>query len=211
MDDGNVLYTALSACPEFSFWFNAYKPSVNQTILGLDLAANLTNYLIPSDTSLCRNGSLACAIEDLANNMTISMLSNPDLTTNRTRPVSIYTPCNSYQYNNLTLVLSDATAIIVTLCSVTIGVYVLYENGVSHSTSFSAIMNTTHNLQRNELSEGQSLGAEPLAKDVKDLKIRLGIVGYEEKTIGSVSAIVGQAGFGLEGHVEKLRQGQICF
>lgn len=69
----------------------------------------------------------------------------------------------------------------------------------------SAFMNTTHNLHQTELSEGQSLDAEPLAKDIKDLKIRLGIVGYDEKTIGSVSAIVGQAGFGLEGHVEKLR------
>lgn len=127
MDDSNVLNTALSACPGFSFWFNVYGPSVNQSILGIDLAANLTNYIIPSETSLCRNGSLARAIEDLANNMTISMLSNPNFTINRTRPVSIYTPCSSYQYNNHTLVLSDATAIIVTLCSVTIGIHVLYE------------------------------------------------------------------------------------
>lgn len=127
---------------------------MNQTILGIDLAASLTNYIFPSETSLSRNGGLARAIEDLADNMTISMFSNPDLMINRTRPVSIYTPCNFYQYNNLTLVLSSATAIVMTLCSVTIGVHALYENGVSHSTSFSAIMNTTHNLHQNELSEG---------------------------------------------------------
>jgi len=211
MDDSNVLNTALSACPEFSFWFNGYGPAVNQTIFGVDLAANLTNYIFPSETWICRNGSLARAIEDLASNMTISMLSNPNPTVNRTRFVSIYTPCSFYQYNNLTLVLSYTTAVVVTLCCVAIGVHALYENGVSHSTSFSAIMNTTHNLHQNEISEGHSLGAEPLAKDLKNMKIRLGIVGYEEETIGSETIIVGHAGFGLEGHVEKLKKGQVCF
>jgi len=97
MGDSNVLNTVLSACPEFFFWFNGYGPSVNQTIFGIDLAANLTNYIFPSETSICRNGSLARAIEDLANNITISMLSNPYLTINRTTAVSIYTPCNFYQ------------------------------------------------------------------------------------------------------------------
>lgn len=103
--------------------------------------------------------------------------------------------------------LSYATAVVVTLCSIAIGVYALYENGVSHSTSFSAIMNTTNNLRLNKLSEGQSLGAEPLVNEVKDLKIRLGIVAYEEENIGSESVIVGLAGFGLQGQVEKLNKG----
>ena len=210
LDDSNVLNTALSACPEFSFWFNGNGPSVNQTVFGIDLATNLTNYIFPSETSICRNGSLARAIEDLANKITISMLRSPYLTINRTSAVSIYSSCNFYQYNNVTLVLSYATAVVVTLFSVAIGVYALYENGVSHSTSFSAIMNATQNLHLNGLSEGQSLGAEPLAKDLKDLKLRLGIVAYEEEGFESESVIVGHAGFGQQDHVEKLIKGQVC-
>ena len=69
-------------------------------------------------------------------------------------------------------------------------------------------MNTSYNLILDDLSEGQSLGTEPPAQDVRDLNTRLGIVAYKEKKIGSENVIVGHAGFGLQGQVEKLKKGQ---
>ena len=62
-------------------------------------------------------------LQDLADNITISMLSSLYLTVNQSKSVSVYSTSNFYQYNNLTLVLSYATAVVVTLCSVAIGVY----------------------------------------------------------------------------------------
>ena len=82
----NVLSTKLAACPELN-WTSvlhsaseAYpaeystKLTDNQTRIDVLLAA------YPSQPEDCRNGSLARAIEDLMNNITVSMLSSEHLT-----------------------------------------------------------------------------------------------------------------------------------
>ena len=215
LDDSNVMNTALSACPEFMLWFDT--PSFSDpksSIYGINLSGNITNNIFPDNVSICRNGSLLRAIEDLANNITISMLGSADLTVQREGPVNVTTPCNIYEYNNLNLVISYAAAIIATILSVSIGLFALYENGVSHSTSFSAILSTTRSTRLSDLTEGHSLGAEPLAKHIGDLRLRFGLLDHEsdEKALPYEDlGIVRQAGFGVEGHVDKLRSGQVCF
>ncbi|MCJ1403048.1 hypothetical protein MMC11_006270 [Xylographa trunciseda] len=215
LDDSNVLNTALSACPEFTLWFDTttFRPT-NSSIYGINLSGNITNYVFPNDPSICRNGSLPRAIEDLANNITISMLGNADLTVQREGPVNISIPCNVYQYDNLNLVISYTGAIIATIFSVAIGMFALYENGVSHSTSFSAILNTTRSTRLSDLTQGNSLGAEPLANDLGDLRLRFGLLdneGDEKASPDGDLGIVRQAGFGVADHVDKLRRGQVCF
>ncbi|MCJ1384047.1 hypothetical protein MMC17_007163 [Xylographa soralifera] len=215
LDDSNVLNTALSACPEFTLWFDTKDfRDTNSSIYGINLSGNITNYVFPDDLSICRNGSLLRAIEDLTNNITISMLGDADLTVQREGPVNISTSCNIYEYDNLNLVISYTAAIIATIFSVAIGMFALYENGVGHSTSFSTILSTTRSTRLSVPTEGHSLGAEPLAKHIGDLKLRFGLLDHErdEKALPDEDlGIFRQAGFGVADHVDKLRRGQACF
>jgi hypothetical protein len=77
-----VQQTGLSSCPELS---NNYWTKYCQTVgASLDLCAEsgadaTTKYFPAAEPYFCRNGSLARAIEDLANNITISLLSNQQL------------------------------------------------------------------------------------------------------------------------------------
>ncbi|MCJ1391759.1 hypothetical protein MMC18_004624 [Xylographa bjoerkii] len=215
LDDSNILDTALSACPEFMLWFDTTTfTDTDSSIFGINISRNITNYVFPNEPSICRNGSLPRAIEDLANNITISMLGNADLTVQREGPVNISTSCNVYQYDNFNLIISYTAAIIVSIFSVAIGMFALYENGVSHSTSFSAIVTTTRSIGLSEPAEGSSLGAESLAKDIGDLKLRFGLSRDQEEEKDSLNRdldTVRRAGFGMEDHVDKLRRGQACF
>ena len=103
-ESSNILQVGLSACDDFvhSFWdqnaiaaepvstgsdkpviwsdaaslqwFNSSTDSIETTPL-----ANITNDLFEKPAWMCRNRTLARAIEDLANNITISMLSSSNL------------------------------------------------------------------------------------------------------------------------------------
>jgi hypothetical protein len=64
-------------------------------------------------------------------------------------------------------------------------------------------MLTTRNRDLDILAEGHCLGAQPLNRDIKDVRLRFGVV-----TIGAGKT---PAAFGLEGTVEKLEKGAECF
>jgi hypothetical protein len=123
---------------------------------------------------MCRNRSLSLAIEDLANNITISMLSSPDLTSPNLTLANFTTPHNVYQYNSRNLIVSYSLAIAFAIFAVGIGFWALYENGVTHSTSFSAIMAASQNPEIALLSEGSSIGR--IREEVKATKLRFGII-----------------------------------
>jgi hypothetical protein len=55
-----------------------------------------------------------------------------------------------------------------------VGLYSIYFNGVSHSMAFSAIMATTRNPDLDLLTQGASLGAEPLEKRIDKIKLKFG-------------------------------------
>jgi hypothetical protein len=110
-----------------------------------------------------------------------------------------FTPThNIYQYNPFLLVLSYGIPLVFTFFSLLLGIYTFRFNGVSHSTAFSAIIATTRNRALDGLSEGHSLGAFPLDKEMAEVRLKFGGIEVGEK--GE------RAGFGLAGEVSELRK-----
>jgi hypothetical protein len=146
----------------------------------------------------------------LANNFTISFLSNPNMTVNVSTPVTIITTQNIYQYDSRNLIISYAIGITATIFAVIVGLMAIHSNGVCHRTSFSAIMaSTSGNPQIAELSKRQSLGAEPLSRTVAKKKLRLGVINVaeDEAEKDEWGDPINRIGFGLEGTVMKLIKG----
>ncbi|KAH9206119.1 hypothetical protein DL95DRAFT_233747, partial [Leptodontidium sp. 2 PMI_412] len=162
---------------------------------------NYTNDLFKKPEYMCRNRTLARAIEDLAANVTISMLASSELTsagTNMT-PVTVNLVQNIYIYKSFLLVISYGLALLFTIPGLVIGIWAFCTNGVSHSTSFSAILLTTRNMGLDEISEGHSLGVFPLDPDLGKTKLKFGGVQIEGKW--------NRAAFGRENEVLDLKVG----
>ncbi|MCJ1356874.1 MAG: hypothetical protein MMC33_006870 [Icmadophila ericetorum] len=75
-------------------------------------------------------------------------------------------------------------------------------------------MATTRNAKLDELCKGSSLGAEPLAKDLSKIKLQFGVMTDEKE--GLVEHVwergrIKHVGFGIEGNVQNLEKGQICY
>ena len=130
---------------------------------------------------MCRNKTLNLAIQDLANNIAISMVSSPHLTAINLTMVNITTPHNVYEYNIRNLIISYSLAIAFAV-AIGVGFFALYENGVAHSTSFSAIMTATQSSDRALLSEGSSIGV--MQKELKATKLRFGVVEESNRDDG---------------------------
>ncbi|KAE9376403.1 hypothetical protein N431DRAFT_462240 [Stipitochalara longipes BDJ] len=177
--NSRVLQTGLIGCSEFT---NNVWDGIDETFNGNFPTSNGESPILSSPW-MCRNNSLSLAIEDLANNITISMLSSPDLTSPNLTVASFTLPHNVYQYNSKNLVISYSLAIGFAIIAVGIGFWALYENGVAHSTSFSAIMAATQNPDLAVLSEGSSIGV--IRKDLKETKLRFGVI--EEGDHGDTS------------------------
>lgn len=164
--------------------------------------------LFPSEEWMCRNRSIARSIEDLANNVTIGVLSIPAMTTSETVPVSTPTSIIRYTYHSLNLILSYGLAISLSALSVLAGGRSFRSNGVTHRFSFSAIMTTTCSPDFTSLCEGESLGALPLSQDLKQTKLRFGLLGNAQDDVDPDKTC--RAGFGLEHRVKCLATGAKC-
>lgn len=79
-----------------------------------------------------------------------------------------------------------------------LGLFALQHNGVAHSSSFSALMATTRNPTLDIVSEGHSLGAQPI-KDMGRVKLRFGEVDAGQATP--------HVAWGLDEEVRRLRVG----
>ncbi|KAL3419653.1 hypothetical protein PVAG01_08151 [Phlyctema vagabunda] len=198
----HILATALAACPEISknWWSQKY---------------NFTSDF-PNDASLCRNQTLRRAIEDLANNVTISTLSNPGLMSNTTATIAYSTIENVYEYDTQSLWISYGILIGAGVIAVVIGVLSLISNGVYHNASFSAILATTRNRDLDHAAEGMCLGE---TKGMGEERLMFGVLtppvnqhrqegtergrsGEEEE--GELKHIA----FGLEESVIRLKKGE---
>ncbi|MCJ1265013.1 hypothetical protein MMC22_004888 [Lobaria immixta] len=135
---------------------------------------NISNDLFTKPAWMCRNRTLLKAIEDLANNITISMLSSASLVTqNATTVDMLYFPTqNIYKYDSRNLILSYSIAALFTILCAFAGFFALRYNGVAHSTAFSAIIATTRSHDLDTVSRGHSLGALPL--EHTSMKVRFG-------------------------------------
>jgi hypothetical protein len=216
-----LLQTGLASCPELAndYWSNYCETiGASEDFCGDGNSGNTTRYFPEAESYFCRNGSLARAIEDLANNITISLLSIQQLAvgstvaeiddnslTNRgvTIPVTITKFVNVYTYDWRNLVISYAVAAAFALGAVLLGAFAFRQNGVSHVSSFSAIVATTRNVELDALTEGQCLGALPISKDFGRTRLRLGIIGKSTEKVDHVA-------FGLEGNVQHLQRGLAC-
>ncbi|KAL2064609.1 hypothetical protein VTL71DRAFT_3746 [Oculimacula yallundae] len=194
-----ILQTGLVACDEFtnSIWATDFN----------------TTAVFPQSTG-CRNKTLSLALEDLANNITISMLSVPGMTSRISVPVKIGIMNNVYKYEQQDLLVSYAATIAVTLFCVALGVACLVSNGVYHTMSFSAVMATTRNPDLDVLAEGACLGAK---KGMMERRIMFGVLrgendggGNEEYRGSQGDETVQHAAFGLEGTVMKIKKGTLC-
>ena len=80
--------------------------------------------------------------------------------------------------------------------------YSIVANGVSHSSSFSAMIATTRTPKLDALVEGSSLGALRLDRDVHKTRLKFGELLKEKGDEG------GHIAFGLEDEVLNLRRNE---
>ncbi|CAG8181319.1 unnamed protein product [Penicillium nalgiovense] len=177
----SIMQTGLFSCPEL------WNSTDYQTLgIGGD-----------ESTALCRNKTLAQAIEDLSHNFTYSLLSLN--AANTSVPVASSSPKNFYTYDSRNLLAVYMTALGVAVACVVVGFFALHENGVSQSVSFSNMLLTTRNPELDHLANGQCLGSFELEKKIGDTKLRFGeIEGSEQYK---------RAAFGTKDSVTALSKG----
>jgi hypothetical protein len=122
--------------------------------------------------------------------------------------VTYKTTRNIYKYDSRNLIISYSIAVFATLIALVLGFYSFHDNGVAHSTVFSAVLATTRNSELDVLSKGHSLGALPLDKRVAGIRLRFGELNRGTEKIGDEDEEgVRHIGFGLENDVLRLRRG----
>jgi hypothetical protein len=160
---------------------------------------------------MCRNQTFLRAIEDLANNITISYLSSSDLANDNTtfRDIPTSDTWNFYVYHPLYLVLSYGIGPLFTSMAAVISLYSIWINGVSHSMSFSALMATTRNPDLDRLTHGSSLGAAPLKTYIENMRLRFGplLSKHKDARDPQEEGGVPHIAFGFEQSVGYLKKG----
>ncbi|KAL8679784.1 MAG: hypothetical protein Q9186_003949 [Xanthomendoza sp. 1 TL-2023] len=166
------------------------------------------------DKILTRNKTLGSLIEELSRNLTINLFSNRqflNMTGYKTN-VTTWSTYNIYRYASRNLFLSYGIAILTTLFGVAVGLRALWLNGVAHSTNFAAIVATTRDPLLATVTEGASMGVEPLPKKMLQTKLQFGVLGSADKQHGEnegqgMGDEVRRVGFGLAGQVTRLVKG----
>jgi hypothetical protein len=159
---------------------------------------------LPKDAVLSPsyNQSLGSAIEELFQNMTLSLFSDPRFLRNSEEPINVtrsYTR-NTYFYSQRNLLLSYGIALFLTLLASISGCLAIFYNGASYTHKFSTILRTTAEL--GELVEkSDRTGADPLPKYMSRARVDLGRSdGYSQElrrvpgTGGERSAMIGSEG-----------------
>jgi hypothetical protein len=211
--DSNILGTGLMACDEIANSPFKYEKSS----LIRNVSATFTNtFSSTTQPWLCRNRTLARGIEDLANNITISFLSSPYLTSDGNLQNIVTSNTNNYYvYDPLWLAISYGLALFFSAIAVTIGAYAINSNGVVHSNSFSAIVATTQNPELGEFLGRSSLGADPMKTNSPSRRLKFGPI-LNQTTTDNLDAGGGESGvidekiphvaFGLEQNIGELRK-----
>ena len=162
---------------------------VTNTSLGLvpPLITDLPIYNeYATETPYLPSRDLGKLLEELSHNLTISLISDPDLliTTTALTTCERQHTQSVWKFNWRPLVAAYATGLGVTLICLVIGAYALSVNGVAHDTSFSSVVRTTRNGGLDVLCTGvNDSGALPLTERAK--KVKLGFVNGDH--LGEVS------------------------
>ncbi|KAI9647616.1 hypothetical protein NHQ30_004001 [Ciborinia camelliae] len=215
----NILGAGLMACDEIA---NTPFKNENSWVIGNASTAFTNTFTSTTQPWLCRNRTLARGIEDLANNITISYLSSPDLTSDSVLQNIVTSNTNNYYvYRPLWLLLSYGLAILFSTIAVVVGVYAMHSNGVVHSNYFSAIVATTRNPELDECLGRSSLGADPLQRYSESRRLRFGPMlnqtitgdssngGAEREGQWQADEKIAHVAFGLEQNIGQLRKGEL--
>ena len=88
-----------------------------------------------------------------------------------------------YTYDSKNLLISYGCAIIATLGVVILGLVIFFMNGISHDTSFSAVMTITRNLDLDALSIEQSINYSGEELEKTELRFGAGRMGWKKEGI----------------------------
>jgi len=129
--------------------------------------------------------SLAGLLEQLFENVTISLLSNKDFTVQQSVSVTSWTSTLVYNYSWKHLVASYGSGLLVTLIVLIVGYAALRENGASFSNTFSTFLRAANPGDLHAIvAEGAYKGADPLPNSVATTKIRFGPPASVSKSMG---------------------------
>jgi len=120
------------------------------------------------------------ALEELFQNITISMLSAPELQTNRSAlglantNVTITTEHNVYEYSSAKLLLAYGLAILLTIIEVVLGLYTMVVKHASFSNKFSSILRASRHAELDSVIDlTDQLGSDPLPRTLANATVQL--------------------------------------
>jgi hypothetical protein len=148
------------------------------------------------------NQSLGSAIEELFQNLTMSLFSDSRFVRDMQDPVDVtvsYTR-NLYSYSQKNLIVSYGVALSLALLASIAGCVAIFCNGASYTQKFSTVLRTTTGLGQ-VVAENDRSGADPLPKYLSRARVDLGRAGgtvVEMKRVseraGERSAMIGEEG-----------------
>lgn len=198
----------------------SYRSLITQTILygALNVSGSgdtkingqIADSAIPTaERTLTRCLNMGQLIEELSRNLTLSYFSASrlHLPGGIETIVDIGSTPNIYQYNFDNLAWAYGIAIAATVISAIVGIRAMLANGVSHETSFLSILCSTRNATLDDLTIGPSLAAEPLGTEIKNTKLRFGLLQGPNVEPGLIKRV----GFGIQEEVETLKKGAACY
>lgn len=188
-------------------WHSKFRASdIVLTPLAIDLSEQPSN--------------LGPRIEKLAQAMVVSLLSIDTRGNNETHPLLDNaaletTDCttteyvNVYHYQTLRLLYVYASSVVTALFMSLVGFVALARNGVSSSMTVSTILRTTRNQTLDRVLGGTCLGADPIPKELGELRLKFGEVRTGEGAVPDAVAVggVGHVALGIEGEVFPIRNG----
>jgi hypothetical protein len=150
--------------------------------IGGNLTVSYPNEAFSSSTF---NRSLALVLEELFQNMTLSLFSSPSFVEESAEgtEVAYYITQNTYAYNNRNLFISYGLAVGFALIAGIVGCASILSNGASYSNKFSTVLRTTRGQELEELiAYNDRTGVDPLPKHLEKSRIdlRRGQIGSEQ-------------------------------
>jgi hypothetical protein len=139
------------------------------------------------------NQSLGSAIEELFQNMTLSLFSDSRFVRDTQDPVDVtvsYTR-NLYSYSQKNLIISYGIALSLAFLASIAGRIAIFWNGASYTQKFSTVLRTTTGLGQ-VVAENDRSGADPLPKYLSRARVDLGRAEEKTMELGQVSETVGE-------------------
>ncbi|KAF4628285.1 hypothetical protein G7Y89_g9869 [Cudoniella acicularis] len=169
----------------------------------LSLKAEFARYAVLKSRDLTRNKTMGGLMEELSRKFTLSLFSNSRTWSNITHNATARTrtQINIYAYNAQNLLIAYGIAFLACTGSVLVGLRAFHTNSISHSHCFSGILSTARNSTLDVLTMGQSLGAQPLNKELANIELMFGVVD------GKGEDGFSRLGFGVEGQERSLKKG----